>query len=313
MATINDIQSIGRGQREVQHIEVIDFVDWDSTMTDNNTVVYAFTPEQLRERDSKIAQAATRAAWSAWAHAWEHAEPSVEIQHNIDDVFDSVGLPPLTQRGFTKHEFDRECARLGAIVDNHIDDATWLMQLMGICDDTKSNTHWQWRGTACRIDRNKITKSMKDGTIRMRKVPNVSGAIKGGWRVELEDFGNRFGMVTIKGHRVYGMQVPVDHSMFDFFYDLANTTEPGEGVIDPDVVADAKRYRFAVKKGWPRSATPLKPVPGDTFWYWDNPKYANFDTFTQIKNTTHYTSPSAAIDAAMAEEQNTKDCPDVQS
>lgn len=312
MATINDIQSIGRGQREVQHIEVIDYLAGTTAMTDNSTTVYAFTAAELRERDFRIIQEATRAAWQVLTQSDPEVEPPCTAGV-VSDVFDSVGLPPLTQRGFTKHEFDRECARLGAIVDNHIDDATWLMQLMGICDDTKANTHWQWRGTACRIDRNKITKSMKDGTIRMRKVPNVSGAIKGGWRVELEDFGNRTGMVTIKGHRVYGMQVPVDHSMFDFFHDLANTTEPGEGAIDPDVVADAKRYRFAVEKGWPRSATPLKPVPGDTFWYWDNPKYANFDTFTQVKNTTHYTSPSAAIDAAMAEEQNAKDCPDVQS
>lgn len=312
MTTINDIQSIGRGQRDVPHIEVIDFLAGVTAMTDISTTVYAFTAAELRERDFRIIQEATRAAWQVLTQSDPDIEPPCTAGV-VSDVFDSVGLPPLTQCGFTKHEYDRECARLGAIVDNHIDDATWLMKLMGICDDTKANTHWQWRGTACRIDRNKITKSMKDGTIRMRKVPNVSGAIKGGWRVELEDFGNRTGMVTIKGHRVYGMQVPVDHSMFDFFYDLANTTEPVEGTIDPDVVADAKRYRFAVEKGWPRSATPLKPVPGDTFWYWDNPKYANFDTFTQIKNTTHYTSPSAAIDAAMAEEQNTKDCPDVQS
>lgn len=45
---------------------------------------------------------------------------------------------------------DRDDAKLGAIIENHIDDETWLLKKIGIDD------HYKFRKPGCRIDREKV-------------------------------------------------------------------------------------------------------------------------------------------------------------
>lgn len=62
---------------------------------------------------------------------------------------------------FTKHDMDRETARLGALIELHMDDSTKLLKMLGVADETKENDHWHYR-KECFVDFDKVSAAVKD-------------------------------------------------------------------------------------------------------------------------------------------------------
>jgi len=81
----------------------------------------------------------------------QKAEVNREIAEKLETSLTS-GFTPM----ITKHAHDREVARLGAIIENHMDDSTWLLRQLGVCRESKEDNHYSLRLPGCRIDKLKV-------------------------------------------------------------------------------------------------------------------------------------------------------------
>lgn len=85
------------------------------------------------------------------------AEAAVkDATHPASDASDYKAKPV-----FTKHDMDRETARLGALIELHMDDSTKLLKMLGVADETKENDHWHYR-KECFVDFDKVSTTVKD-------------------------------------------------------------------------------------------------------------------------------------------------------
>lgn len=177
-------------------------------------------------------------------------------------MLDGGGAPRESK--VSRDTYDREVARLGAIIENHIDDATWLMQRTGLIAKGGDESLMLYRQSGCRIDRLKITAALAARALALTQ--HGYTAVRDGsfaWAMEMLERHRRVRRASWREKGTWVMMVRNDvHAADHPFVEVRNLAEH----LGVEYSAQTTYVLFTKDRNFHYGWTPTARVMSATDW-----------------------------------------------